>query len=72
MNDTGSRGVLLALAILLLWLAGLAFYIAFEGSKILGGKASGSEAQITQLAGGLTTLAQQVASENAGQGPATP
>jgi hypothetical protein len=29
------KGVLLAIAIILLWLAGVAFFIAFEGSKIL-------------------------------------
>jgi hypothetical protein len=29
------KGVLLAIAIILLWLAGVCFFIAFEGSKIL-------------------------------------
>lgn len=30
-----SKGVLLVIAILLLWLAGLCFFIAFEGSELL-------------------------------------
>lgn len=34
-EGSGSKGVLLAIAIILLWLSGLAFFIAFEGSKVL-------------------------------------
>lgn len=30
------KGVLLAIAIILLWLSGFCFFIAFEGSKLLG------------------------------------
>lgn len=33
------RGVLLAIAIVLLWLAAFCFFIAFEGSKLLGEQA---------------------------------
>lgn len=35
-QDAQKKGVLLAMAIILLWLAGFAFFIAFEGSKLLG------------------------------------
>jgi hypothetical protein len=35
-NREASKGVLLAIAIVLLWLAGLAFFVALEGSKLLG------------------------------------
>jgi hypothetical protein len=35
-GNGSSPSVLLALAILLLWLAGLCFFIAFEGGGILG------------------------------------
>jgi hypothetical protein len=31
-----NKGTMLALSILLLWLAGVLFFVAFEGSKILG------------------------------------
>lgn len=34
-GEKASKGVLLAIAIILLWLAGLCFFIAFEGSQIL-------------------------------------
>jgi len=35
-----SKGVMLAIAIVLLWLAAFAFFIAFEGSTLLGEQAS--------------------------------
>jgi hypothetical protein len=35
-----SKGVLLAIAIILLWLAGLCFFVAFEGSQLLAESAS--------------------------------
>ena len=34
-----SKGVLLAIAIILLWLASFAFFIAFEGQQLLGEQA---------------------------------
>lgn len=61
MNEGGTKGVLLAIAILLLWLAGLAFFIAFEGSKILGGPASGSESEVHKLETGLANVIQEQA-----------
>jgi hypothetical protein len=42
MNRAGG-GVRLALAIFMLWVSGLCFYIALEGSKILGEGTTGSD-----------------------------
>lgn len=61
MSEGGTKGVLLAIAILLLWLAGLSFFIAFEGSKILGGPAAGSESEIHKLETGLAEAVQDQA-----------
>lgn len=34
-QETANKGVLLAIAIVLLWLAGFCFFVAFEGQKML-------------------------------------
>lgn len=60
-SSGGNRGVLLAIAIILLWLAGLCFFIAFEGSKLLGssGLAGGdSETIIGRIEEGLAKQVQ--------------
>lgn len=58
-----SKGVLLAIAIVLLWLAGLSFFIAFEGSTILGEQvpadSSGGASWIQAAIEGLKRKAQQ-------------
>jgi hypothetical protein len=58
-GEKASRGVLLAIAIILLWLAGLCFFIAFEGSQILG--EAGPNAQgggfVKAIIGGLAQKA---------------
>lgn len=54
----GGKGVTLAIGIILLWLAGLGFFIAFEGSKLLGnmGTAGGDSASFFgKLVAGLRT-----------------
>lgn len=51
-----NRAVLLAVAILLLWLAGLAFFIAVEGLQVEQGKNNGSGIMASILAT-LTTKA---------------
>lgn len=61
MSENGTKGVLLAIAILLLWLAGLAFFIAFEGSKILGTPAGDSESEVHKLETGLAGIVQEKA-----------
>ena len=61
--DGGSKGVLLALAIVLLWLAGLGFFIAFEGSKILGGKMPESETYLDKLTKGLASAVDDASQE---------
>lgn len=66
--DTASRGVLLALAIILLWLAGLCFFIAFEGSSLLGGGSTGSQAEISQLVSGLQQTVQDTTAQQQGNG----
>jgi hypothetical protein len=65
-TDGGSKGALLALGIVLLWLAGLAFYIAFEGTKLVGSGGS-SQSTLGQIKAGL---AQQVATQVQGSGGA--
>jgi len=60
-----SRGTVLALAILLFWLAGVAFFIAFEGSTILGenppANAKGGASWFRAALSGLTSTAADVA-----------
>jgi hypothetical protein len=62
-----SRGTVLALAILLFWLAGVAFFIAFEGSTILGenppANAKGGSSWFKAALQGLTTTAADVATD---------
>ena len=54
-----SRGVLLAIAIVLLWLAAFAFFIAFEGSQLLGEQADTSGGGLIKaMVSGLATKAQ--------------
>lgn len=68
-QETGSKGVLLAIAILLLWLAGLAFFIAFEGSKLLGNAGmagGGSDSFFGTLEEGLSKQVQDAASSSGG------
>jgi hypothetical protein len=38
-GEKSSKGVLLAIAIILLWLAGVCFFIALEGNQLLGEQA---------------------------------
>jgi len=58
-----SNGVLLAIAIVLLWLAGIALFIAFEGASILGeavpASGSGGSSYLKAAVAGLTRKAQQ-------------
>lgn len=65
-GDKASKGVLLAIAIILLWLAGLCLFIAFEGSQLL--------AESAQQTGGgflkamITGLAQKALNQEQGGG----
>jgi len=55
-----SKGVLLAIAIILLWLACFAFFIAFEGSKLLGEQADTTGGGLLKaMITGLATRAQK-------------
>lgn len=55
----GSKGVRLAIAIVLLWLACFAFFIAFEGSKLLGEQADLTGGGLLKaMIGGLAAKAQ--------------
>jgi hypothetical protein len=56
MEERAGQGVALAIGILLLWLAGLAFFVAFEGSKFL---AEGTNAPT--YIGGIFDRMRQVA-----------
>jgi hypothetical protein len=57
--DQGSHGVLLAIAIILLWLAAFAFFIAFEGAKLLGADADTSGGGLLKaMISGLAQRAQ--------------
>jgi len=62
-GEKASKGVLLAIAIILLWLAGLCFFIAFEGSQILGEAGPGAQGGgfVKAIIGGLAqkTLSQE-------------
>ena len=61
-SDNGNAaGAKLALGFLLLWLAGLCFYIAFEGSKLIGTGGS-SQSTLGQIEAGLAHQVQQQAS----------
>ncbi len=64
MPDNGSKSVLLAIAIILLWLAGLGFFIAFEGSKVLGGKAPKTKTAADSLIEGLSRDITDAAKDN--------
>jgi len=64
------KGVLLAIAIVLLWLAGLAFFIALEGSKLLGEQATQTGGGFFKaIVSGLANIVQTQAGGNtAGEG----
>ena len=70
-SQTAGKGLLLALAIILLWLAGLGFFIAFEGSGILGetvpAKGGGGASYFGAAIKGLASNVQKVANEGSGQ-----
>lgn len=54
-----SKGMLLALAIVLLWLAGFCFFVAFEGSKLLTESGGGTDGAslLRAILGGLAQKA---------------
>jgi hypothetical protein len=60
-----SKGTVLAVAILLFWLAGVLFFVAFEGSGILGENApesgSGGISYFGAIISGLRSKAAQIA-----------
>lgn len=59
-SGAGSKGALLAIAIVLLWLAGFCFFIAFEGSKLLGADADTTgPGLIKAMLGGLASRVQK-------------
>lgn len=63
-SGSGSKGVLLAIAILLLWLAGFCLFVAFEGSALWTEQSSAKTGGA--LAKGLVLgLAQKAASREA-------
>jgi hypothetical protein len=60
---------MLAIAILLLWLAGLSFFVAFEGTKLIGSAGvagGGSASYIGKLEQGLAGQVQQAAQNTGG------
>jgi len=63
-----SKGTVLAVAILLFWLAGVLFFVAFEGSGILGENApesgSGGISWVKAIFTGLTSKAAGLAQQN--------
>ena len=64
MPDNGGKSVLLAIAIILLWLAGLGFFIAFEGTKLLGGKMPKTKTATDSLIEGLSREVADAARDN--------
>lgn len=69
MGDDRPNGVLLAIGIVFLWLAGVCFFIAFEGAGILGAAipvtGGGGQSYFLAALQGLTGKAQQL--QQAGQ-----
>jgi hypothetical protein len=65
-----SKGTMLAVAILLFWLAGVLFFVAFQGSGILGENApeagSGGVSYFKAIISGLTSKAAGVAQGQSG------
>lgn len=58
-NPEASKGVRLAIAIVLLWLACFCFFIAFEGATLLGEQASLTGGGLLKaMVGGLAAKAQ--------------
>lgn len=68
-----SKGTMLAVAILLFWLAGVLFFVAFQGSGILGENApasgSGGASYFKALISGLGAKAAEWGGGIVGQGP---
>lgn len=64
-----SKGVLLAIAIILLWLAGLCFFIALEGSQLLT-EATGTTGGglVKGFLSGIASKAQAQGSDGSGSG----
>lgn len=60
MEKRAGQGVTLALGIILLWLAGLAFFVAFEGGKLL---SEGTDAP-TYLGSILNRIRQKATGED--------
>lgn len=65
------KGVLMAIAVLLLWLAGVALFIAFEGSQIIGEQipaaGGGGGSYFRAAIEGLTNKAQTRQKASAGE-----
>lgn len=68
-----SKGTMLAIAILLFWLAGVCFFIAFESSGILGENpptdSKGGASWFKAALGGLTSMASDAAGGDTGSVP---
>lgn len=63
------KGVLLAIAIVLLWLAGFCFFIAFEGSKLLTeSSGGGSASMLRSIVNGLAQKSVDQAAKSATAG----
>ena len=66
----GFKGTMLAIAILLFWLAGVAFFVAFEGTDILGENVpatpGGGSNYFKAILGGLTGIAATKAASESG------
>jgi hypothetical protein len=60
-----NRGVLLALAIVLLWLAGVAFFFAFEGVQNLQSAETTGSGLFKAMIGNLSSKAQAQEKQNA-------
>jgi hypothetical protein len=65
------NGVLAAIAIVLLWLAGVCFFVAFEGASILGeaipAAGGGGVSYFKAALTGLTTKTQTMQADSASQ-----
>jgi hypothetical protein len=68
-----SKGTVLALAILLFWLAGVLFFVAFEGVSLFGEQAaetgSGATSWIKTIISGIGAKAAEWGAGAIGQGP---
>jgi hypothetical protein len=70
--DDRPNGVLAAIAIVLLWLAGVCFFVAFEGGSILGealpAAGGGGASYFKAALQGLTTKTQTLQADSATEG----